>query len=361
MMIPTSESLTEAEIQLLIALIELEEPIETPNNNHYRFYPKTLEEAALYFKSFREDWSPAYASLAARGLLEKTGEVECLASAGKTLARQMRLERPPIYYWYREYYRLAPRSRAYALFCERLYGKYLCQTNFSDMQQLERLLQVLDLKPGDRVLDLGCGVGFISEYFSDRTGAHFVGIDYSQDAIHQAQERTSEKRDRLEFQVANMDSLNFPSGCFDAIISIDTLYMPNRLEATLSRLVEMLRPGGKLAAYYMQMIWDASQDRSQLQPENTPLGVALRALDLPFKTWNVSRETYAHMQRKRQIGEEMRPLFAEEGSLILSDNILMESLSTSQPYDPSTSPISRYLYLSLRSSIRDSLDESTDR
>jgi len=34
------ENLAEAEIQLLIALIELEEPVETPNNNFYEFYPK---------------------------------------------------------------------------------------------------------------------------------------------------------------------------------------------------------------------------------------------------------------------------------------------------------------------------------
>ncbi len=344
-MVFTSKPLTEAQIQLLIALIELEEPIETPNNNHYRFYPMTIEEAALYFKGFREDWAPAYASLAARDLLVITGEGGCLTPTGKALARQVRLERPPIYYWYREYYSLAPRSRAYALFCERLYGKYLCQANFSDMDQLERLLQAIELKSGDQVLDLGCGIGLISEYLSGRTGASFTGIDYSPDAIRQAQERTVSKRNRLAFQVANMDSLEFPAGSFDAIVSIDTLYMPNRLEATLNRLMEVLRPGGRLAAYYMQMIWDAGQDRSQLLPENTPLGVALRALGSPFKTWDVSRETYEHMQRKRQIGEEMRPLFAEEGSLVLSDNILTESLSTSEPYDPSTSPISRYLYL----------------
>ncbi len=40
---------TEPEIQLLIALIELSNPIETPNNNFYHFYPHSLEEAAAYF------------------------------------------------------------------------------------------------------------------------------------------------------------------------------------------------------------------------------------------------------------------------------------------------------------------------
>ncbi len=38
----------EAERQVLIATIEMEEPIETDNNRGYQFYPKTLEEAASY-------------------------------------------------------------------------------------------------------------------------------------------------------------------------------------------------------------------------------------------------------------------------------------------------------------------------
>ena len=57
------EVLTEPEIQLLIALLELTFPVETPNNNFYRFYPKTLEDAATYFRKFRADWSAAYESL----------------------------------------------------------------------------------------------------------------------------------------------------------------------------------------------------------------------------------------------------------------------------------------------------------
>ena len=37
---------SEAEIQVLIVLIELAQPVETPNNNHYRFFPKSETDPA---------------------------------------------------------------------------------------------------------------------------------------------------------------------------------------------------------------------------------------------------------------------------------------------------------------------------
>ena len=47
--------LTAAEIQAQTVLIELEDPIETPNNNFYQFYPKSIEEAATYKLTYQMD------------------------------------------------------------------------------------------------------------------------------------------------------------------------------------------------------------------------------------------------------------------------------------------------------------------
>ncbi len=63
--------ITEAERQVLIAYIELVEPIETPNNTHYSTHPATLDEASTYFLGFREGWDDAYDSLNDQGLLVK--------------------------------------------------------------------------------------------------------------------------------------------------------------------------------------------------------------------------------------------------------------------------------------------------
>ena len=332
---------SEAERQLLIALIELAEPIETPNNTHYTFYPKTLEEATHYFHSLRVDLNPAVYSLAARGLLEINGT---LTEAGRARARQERQDHPPIWYWYREYYTITSRSKTYSRFCETLYGRDLCQTDFSDMAQLDFLIQAARIRPGDHVLDLGCGAGHFAEYLADTTGARVWGVDYTPEAIEQALERTQTRRDRLDFQIGNFDHLHYPAGAFDVITSIDTLYMPADLAITLSRLIEMLAPGGRLLVYYMNMIFDPAQNRDVLTPEGSDLGRAARALGLHFRTWDFTEPTFQLMRRKYALANAMRAEFSAEGTLFLHEHLAAESLQGEEPFDPGSTHLSRYLY-----------------
>lgn len=336
---------SEAEIQFLIALVELAQPKETPNNNHYHFYPKTLDEAGLYFKCLRVDWSAAGPGLAVLGLLKPAGPGWQLTAEGLAEAHRLRNERPPIYYWYEEFFTLAPASPTYSEFCTRLYGLDLCQAGFSDQPQVHALLSAAHLGPGLRALDLGCGAGKLAETLSDQSGAYVTGLDYSPAAVNGALERTAAKRDRLEFRVGNMDALDFAPESFDCILAVDTLYMPTDLADVLGRLNRMLKPGGRLLAYFMQFIWDSPAGREGLHPKNTPLGEALRRLGMPFETQDFSAGTYALMQRKHRLGVEMQPRFAAEGNQILADYILAESDASSTPFDPHTVPFTRYLYI----------------
>lgn len=76
------------------------------------------------------------------------------------------------------------------------------------------------LKPGDRVLDVGCGKGFLLYDFTQvLPGIEVTGIDISKYAIANAKE---EIRDRL--QVGNATQLPFADGTFDLVISITTLH-----------------------------------------------------------------------------------------------------------------------------------------
>ena len=336
--------LTEAEIQVLIILIELEEPIETLNNNFYQFHPKSLEEAATYIRELRLEWDEAYEKLLEEGLITKEKSGYSLTGEGILRARQARYDRPPIYYWYREFFPAAAHSRAYAEFCERLYGKYLCQAGFSDMQQIDDMIGLLNLNSNSRVLDLGCGTGMLAEYISDTTAARLWGMDYCPEAVEIANSRTETKRERLTYQVGNLDHLDFPEKYFNVILSIDSLYMPNHLDKTLHKMTRLLKPGCSIAAFYTQMIWGSSVDRETLLPEKTPLGEALLRLGLLFETHNYSRQTYQLMQSKRKIGEAMKPLFENEGNDLLYKFIINESESSLASYDPDTCTFTRYLY-----------------
>lgn len=82
------------------------------------------------------------------------------------------------------------------------------------------LAKYYDIKPGDKILDIGCGKGYLLYDFTLVVpGAEVYGIDVSEYAIRNAKE---EVRDRL--QVGNATALPWPDKTFDLVISIQTLH-----------------------------------------------------------------------------------------------------------------------------------------
>ncbi|WP_374649797.1 class I SAM-dependent methyltransferase [Dongia sp.] len=82
------------------------------------------------------------------------------------------------------------------------------------------------IKPGDRILDVGAGKGFLLHDFTEAMpGVEVTGIDISDYAIREAK---PEVRTRL--QVGNASKLPFPDDSFDFVVSINTLhnlYLPD--------------------------------------------------------------------------------------------------------------------------------------
>lgn len=337
------QELTEAEIQTLIALIELMQPKETPNNVDYGFYPKNIEQAAKYFRKFVVDWKEAYTQLVEKGLLAKNHEGYTLTHQGEGIARQLREERPPIWYWYKEYYQAIQNSKANAVFCERLYGKNLCQQGFVDMQDLNDLLKITRLNEKSQVLDVGCGNGMIDEHISDVTGARITGIDYIPEAIQQAQERTRPKNDRLFFQVGNMDHLDFPGESFDTILSIDSIYMPNDLSATIHQMRKLVKPGGQMAIFYSYALWEnQGANEESLLAEKTPLAITLQKNALQFETWDFTHRDYLHALRKEKIAKRLKDRFESEGNNFLYGMRISEAYGVRKAVGSGTHV--RYLY-----------------
>lgn len=315
----------EDENQALIALIELNEPVETPNNNHYTFYPKDLAAARAYFHHNALDLEPAFTSLAEKGLLAGN---RTLTPQGCEAARDLRRVRPPIWYFYQSFYRAIEHSQAFGEYCTQVFGLNLGQHGFSDMGQIERALVRLDLRPGERLLDIGCGNGGIAEYIAGRSGAHVTGIDNCPTAIEHALRRTQAQCERLSFEVRSLADLDGMETAFDAILSIDSIFFGESLECSLAAMKARLAPGGRMAVFC-----------------GDDLAPALQANGLAFEREDLGREHYAHLQRKHRAAQALREAFEAEGNGFVWENLATESLADDGPYDPARLPFGRWLYL----------------
>jgi cyclopropane fatty-acyl-phospholipid synthase-like methyltransferase len=224
--------------------------------------------------------------------------------------------------WYMRYYEATGHSRAYAEFCERVFGANFAQHGYADMAQVDALLAAARLGPESQALELGCGNGGIAEYVAAKTGARVTGIDFVPEAIRQAQER-ARRNPRLSFLEMDMAALSFARAPFDAVISIDTLYFVEP-EAILTTLRTLLAPGGRLLALYSHGADPehplATFARDTLPPQRTALGVALLANGFAFESWDFTQADYRHAQLKKAVISELRPALEAEGNQFLYDN-----------------------------------------
>jgi trans-aconitate methyltransferase len=103
-------------------------------------------------------------------------------------------------------------------------------------------LDLLNPQPGERILDLGCGTGHLTNRIAE-SGAQVVGVDASPDMIGQARQNFP----KLAFSLQDATALTY-RGEFDAVFSNAALHWmlePDRVVAPLARA---LRDGGRFVA-----------------------------------------------------------------------------------------------------------------
>jgi phosphoethanolamine N-methyltransferase len=81
----------------------------------------------------------------------------------------------------------------------------------------------MNLKPGQKVLDVGCGIGGGDFYMAEKFDVHVVGIDLSVNMISFALERAIGLSCSVEFEVADCTTKHYPDNSFDVIYSRDTI------------------------------------------------------------------------------------------------------------------------------------------
>jgi hypothetical protein len=202
------------EEELLLGIIyELENLPKDPQSDEIvvndKLKIKLTKEGIMELKTVKDKISNCPAlldSLIRRSFLDLKEKIYYLTETGRNLGKKMRTKQ--ISEWFGDILVRSANSQAYALFCEWVFGKNLCQFNVLDMDQLESMLKALNLNSTDFVLDLGCGIGKIADYISTKTGARIHGIDFAEQVIHYAQTRIQSRNSNVVFQVGNINEFH---------------------------------------------------------------------------------------------------------------------------------------------------------
>ncbi|WP_420811319.1 class I SAM-dependent methyltransferase [Candidatus Frankia nodulisporulans] len=149
-----------------------------------------------------------------------------------------------------------------------------------DRAQTEKLALVcrkLGLRPGERLLDVGCGWGSLLLHAARHHGVRGVGVTISLEQAALARARIAEAGLADAIEIRLQDYREIPDGPFDAISSIGMVEHVGRamLPTYFDSLYGLLRPGGRLLNHGISFPGDpagAHRGRPQLGPIPLPVG-----------------------------------------------------------------------------------------
>jgi ubiquinone/menaquinone biosynthesis C-methylase UbiE len=140
---------------------------------------------------------------------------------------------------------------------ERLKKKYRRNARFYDLTEVSPLRRLradavrrLTLKPGETVLDLGCGTGLSLPLLERAIGprGHIVGVDLSPDMLGRARERVARHGwQNVTLIEANAEETDLRPNSVDAVLCFYAQDVMNSPHA-IGRAVGTLRPGGRFIA-----------------------------------------------------------------------------------------------------------------
>jgi ubiquinone/menaquinone biosynthesis C-methylase UbiE len=124
---------------------------------------------------------------------------------------------------------------------EKMVMQHKTETNWS--------LKLMNVKQGDRILELGCGAGYAIKLLLEKELAEkVVGLDISPTIIRSAKIRNNKaiNEKSAELVQANFDKMPFHNKSFNTVFSIQTIYFWTDIATILSEIFRVLKSEGNV-------------------------------------------------------------------------------------------------------------------
>ena len=121
------------------------------------------------------------------------------------------------------------------------------QMSPNPLWQTEFLAEPFGLKPGMRVLDLGCGKGITSVFLAREFGTQVYAVDLWESPDGKWEQAKEHGLEHLIIPIyADARKLPFAKGFFDAIICVNSYFYYGKDDQYMEYITQFLRPGGKI-------------------------------------------------------------------------------------------------------------------
>jgi len=155
----------------------------------------------------------------------------------------------------------------------------------AQLQLIEHLAQVAGIKPGRRILDVGCGFGASSIFLARNYRAQATGITISPIQVEMANQAAARENVNAKFLLMDAEAMKF-NHSFDVVWSVESIaHYPNK-EKFFASAGALLAAGGTLAIldWFKKENLNPSDSRKFIQPIEKGMLVELQTMG-DYKTW----------------------------------------------------------------------------
>ena len=150
----------------------------------------------------------------------------------------------------------------------------------AQLQLIEHLAQLANIKPGSDILDIGCGFGASSLYLAKHFNATVTGITISSVQVEMAMQAAAGQQLNAKFLLMDAEAMNFQKQ-FDLLWSVESISHYQNVRGFFASAAKLLKPGGSFAItdWFKKENLTRAETRKFIDPIEKGMFVELQVMD----------------------------------------------------------------------------------